>query len=79
MTRLPVSSSTAAVPLPELVLPSQFTVPLTSVRTRLPSRLSVTLEPWPFTGDLAFADHTTVFSLLLVNQMEKEKTFPPIS
>ncbi|BAS73607.1 Os01g0668700 [Oryza sativa Japonica Group] len=79
MTRLPVSRRTAVVPLPELVLLSQFAVPLTSARTRLPSWFSVTLEPWPFTGDLGFADHTTVLFLLLVNQMEKEKAFPPTS
>uniref|UniRef100_A0A0E0N0H8 Uncharacterized protein n=1 Tax=Oryza rufipogon TaxID=4529 RepID=A0A0E0N0H8_ORYRU len=34
MTRLPVSRRTAVVPLPELVLLSQFAVPLTSARTR---------------------------------------------
>jgi hypothetical protein len=37
------------------------------------------MEPWPFTGDLGFADHTTVFSMVFVNQMEKEKAFPPTS
>uniref|UniRef100_A0A0E0C5U1 Uncharacterized protein n=1 Tax=Oryza meridionalis TaxID=40149 RepID=A0A0E0C5U1_9ORYZ len=34
MTRLPVSRRTAVVPLPELVLLSQFAVPLTPARTR---------------------------------------------
>uniref|UniRef100_A0A0A8ZC40 Uncharacterized protein n=1 Tax=Arundo donax TaxID=35708 RepID=A0A0A8ZC40_ARUDO len=77
MIRLPVSRRETVVPFPELVLLSHVTEPLTSVRTKFPLWFSETMEPRPFTGDVGFADHTTVFSTVLVNQIEKEKAFPP--
>ena len=77
--RLPVSRRETTVPSPELVLLSQVTEPLTSVRTKFPLWFRDTMEPWPFTKDLGFADHTTVFSMVLVNQIEKENAFSPTS
>ena len=79
MMRLPVSRRETVVPSPELVPLSQVTVPLISVRTKFPVWSSDTLEPWPFTGDLGFADHTAVFSTASVNQIEKVNAFPPAS